>query len=183
MPRRAGGGVWGGSLSLIGQKFTMVDGKQSSDWTIIQDDNSVCDWTRIQDGEWKIQILFDVGQLLWCIVTINSNAIYYPFEVLIAFNKKAIKLQSVINYITFHCHNTSKGIRIKILVTSSGNIRNQLVYVANQNKTFERNVQVLSFIWETPMLFSIRLQLDPPNPIYVGLIIAKMAALYKKCEM
>ena len=29
----------------------------------------------------QIQILFDVGQLLWCIVTINSNAIYYHFEV------------------------------------------------------------------------------------------------------
>ena len=29
----------------------------------------------------KIQILFDVGQLLWCIVTINSDAIYYCFEV------------------------------------------------------------------------------------------------------
>ena len=87
----------------------------------------------------------------------NSDGIYYPFEVLIAFNKKGIKLQSVINYITIHCHNTSKRIRIKILVTSSGNIRNQFVYVANQNKTFERHVQVSSFIWETPMLFSIRL--------------------------
>ena len=65
----------------------------------------------------------------------NSDGIYYPFEVLIAFNRKAIKLQSVINYITIHCHNTSKGIRIKILVTSNGNIRNQLVYVANHNKT------------------------------------------------
>ena len=43
-----GGG--GGSSSLIGQKCKMVDGKQSSDWTIIQDDNSACDWTRIQDG-------------------------------------------------------------------------------------------------------------------------------------
>ena len=30
----------------------------------------------------------------------NSDGIYYPFEVLIAFNKKAIKLQSVMNYIT-----------------------------------------------------------------------------------
>ena len=83
----------------------------------------------------------------------NSDGIYYPFEVLIAFNKKAIKLQSVINYITIHCHNTSKGIRIKILVTSSGNIRNQLVCVANHNKTFERHVQVSSFIWETPNIF------------------------------
>ena len=37
------GGVWEGSSSLIGQKFKMVDGKQSSDWTIIQDGNSACD--------------------------------------------------------------------------------------------------------------------------------------------
>ena len=36
-------GVWGGSLSLIGQKCKMADGKQSSDWTIIQDGNSACD--------------------------------------------------------------------------------------------------------------------------------------------
>ena len=28
-----------------------------------------------------IQIFFDVGQFLWCIVTINSDVIYYPFEV------------------------------------------------------------------------------------------------------
>ena len=41
-------------------------------------------------------------------------------------------------------------------MTSSGNIMNQLVYVANHNKTFESHVQVSSFIWETPMLFSIR---------------------------
>ena len=87
----------------------------------------------------------------------NSDGIYHPFKVLIAFNKKAIKLQSVINSITIHCHDTLKGIRIKILVTSSGNIRNQLVYVANHNKTFERHVQMSSFIWETQMLFSIRL--------------------------
>ena len=46
-------GMGGGSASLIGQKFKMVDGKQSSDWTIIQDGNSTCDWTRIQDGRWK----------------------------------------------------------------------------------------------------------------------------------
>ena len=39
----------GGSSSLIGQKSKMADGKQSSDWTIIQDGNSACDWTRIQD--------------------------------------------------------------------------------------------------------------------------------------
>ena len=74
-----------------------------------------------------------------------DDGIYYPFKVQIACNKKAIKLQSVINYIIIHCYNTSKGIRIKILVTSSGNIRNQLVYVANHNKTFERHVQVSSF--------------------------------------
>ena len=44
------GGVqgWGGSLSLIGQKCKMVDGKQSSDWTIIQ------------DSEWKSSHL--IGQ-------------------------------------------------------------------------------------------------------------------------
>ena len=88
------------------------------------------------------------------ILPMNSDGIYYPFEVLIAFNKKAIKLQNVINSITIHCHNTSKGIRIKILVTSSGNIRKQLVYVANHNKTFERHVQVSSFIWETPNILS-----------------------------
>ena len=54
------GGVWGGSTSLIGQKFKMADGKQSSDWTIIQDGNSACDWTRIQDGRWKSSHL--IGQ-------------------------------------------------------------------------------------------------------------------------
>ena len=43
----------GGSSSLIGQKCKMADGKQSSDWTIIQDGNSACDWMRIQDGGWK----------------------------------------------------------------------------------------------------------------------------------
>ena len=36
-------GVLGGSSSLIGQKCKMADGKQSSDWTIIQDGNSACD--------------------------------------------------------------------------------------------------------------------------------------------
>ena len=41
----------GGKLSLIGQKCKMADGKQPSDWTIIQDGNLVCDWTRIQDGK------------------------------------------------------------------------------------------------------------------------------------
>ena len=55
-------GCGGGSLSLIGQKFKMADGKQSSDWTIIQDGNSTCDWTRIQDGDgrWKSSHL--IGQ-------------------------------------------------------------------------------------------------------------------------
>ena len=47
------GGVGGGKLSLIGQKCKMADGKQPSDWTIIQDGNLACGWTRIQDGEWK----------------------------------------------------------------------------------------------------------------------------------
>ena len=56
-----GGGVRGeGSLSLIGQKCKMADGKQSSDWTVIQDGNSACDWTRIQDGKWKSSHL--IGQ-------------------------------------------------------------------------------------------------------------------------
>ena len=45
-----GGGVRGGSSSLIGQKCKMADGKQSSDWTIIQDGNSACDWTRISNN-------------------------------------------------------------------------------------------------------------------------------------
>ena len=53
-------GRWGGSSSLIGQKFKMADGKQSSYWTKIQDGNSACDWTRIQDGEWKSSHL--IGQ-------------------------------------------------------------------------------------------------------------------------
>ena len=35
---------------LIGQKFKMANGKQSSDWTIIQDGRWACDWTKIQDG-------------------------------------------------------------------------------------------------------------------------------------
>ena len=57
------GGAWGlgGSLFLIGQKCKMADGKQSSYWTIIQDVNSACDWTRIQDGEWKSSHL--IGQV------------------------------------------------------------------------------------------------------------------------
>ena len=54
------GGCGGDSSSLIGQKFKMVDGKQSSDWTIIQDGNLACDWTRIQDGRWKSSHL--IGQ-------------------------------------------------------------------------------------------------------------------------
>ena len=49
-----------GSSSLIGQKSKMADGKQSSDWIIIQDGNSACDWTRIQDGRWKSSHL--IGQ-------------------------------------------------------------------------------------------------------------------------
>ena len=52
--------MWGGSLSLIGQKCKMAGGKQSSDWTIIQDGNLACDWTRIQDGRWKSSHL--IGQ-------------------------------------------------------------------------------------------------------------------------
>ena len=56
----SGGDSDGGSLSLIGQKCKMADGKQSSDWTIIQDGNSACDWTRIQDGKLKSSHL--IGQ-------------------------------------------------------------------------------------------------------------------------
>ena len=60
MPR--GGGYGGGrSSSLIGQKCKLADGKQSSDWTIIQDGNSACDLTRIQDSEWKSSHL--IGQI------------------------------------------------------------------------------------------------------------------------
>ena len=59
--QEGGAGVWGGgSSSLIGQKCKIADGKQSSDWTIIQDGNSTCDWTRIQDGRWKSSHL--IGQ-------------------------------------------------------------------------------------------------------------------------
>ena len=36
--------------SLIGQEFKMANGKQPSDWTIIQDGRWACDWTRSQDG-------------------------------------------------------------------------------------------------------------------------------------
>ena len=50
---------WGGSSPLIGQKCKMADGKQSSDWTIIQDGNSACDWTRIQGDEWKSSHLIE----------------------------------------------------------------------------------------------------------------------------
>ena len=38
---------------LIGQKFKMANGKQSSDWTIIQSSRWACDWTRSQDGRGK----------------------------------------------------------------------------------------------------------------------------------
>ena len=55
-----GEGVGGVKSSLIGQKCKMVDGKQPSDWTIIQDGNLACDWTRIQDGKWKSSHL--IGQ-------------------------------------------------------------------------------------------------------------------------
>ena len=41
-------------LSLqIRQKFKMANGKQSSDWTIIQNGGWACDWTRSQDGRGK----------------------------------------------------------------------------------------------------------------------------------
>ena len=55
--RQEGEGVWGGGkLSLIGQEFKRADGKQPSDWTIIQDGRWTCDWPRIQDGRWKAAI-------------------------------------------------------------------------------------------------------------------------------
>ena len=38
----------GGKSPLIGQEFKIVDGKQPSDWTIIQDGGLAYDWTRIQ---------------------------------------------------------------------------------------------------------------------------------------
>ena len=59
--RLGGGGLGEGvKSSLIGQKCKMADGKQPSDWTLIQDGNSACDWTRIQDGKWKSSHL--IGQ-------------------------------------------------------------------------------------------------------------------------
>ena len=60
MQREGGVGCGGDSSSLIGQKCKMADGKQTSDWTIIQDGKSACDCTRIQDGEWKSSHL--IGQ-------------------------------------------------------------------------------------------------------------------------
>ena len=55
------GGTEGGVKSpLIGREGKMMDGKQPSDWTIIQDGNSACDWTRIKDGKWKSSHL--IGQ-------------------------------------------------------------------------------------------------------------------------
>ena len=50
----------GGKLLLIGEECKIADGKQPSDWTIIQDGSSACDWTRIQDGRWKSSHL--IGQ-------------------------------------------------------------------------------------------------------------------------
>ena len=46
-----GDGLNGGKSPLIGQEFKMADGKQPSDWTIIQDGGWACNWTRIQDSE------------------------------------------------------------------------------------------------------------------------------------
>ena len=45
---------------LIGQKFKMANGKQPSDWTIIQNGGWACDWTRSQDGRRKSSHL--IGQ-------------------------------------------------------------------------------------------------------------------------
>ena len=70
---------------VIGQEFKMANGK-----AVIWLDNNSRWWMEQSQAEWneifwlakiQIQILFDVGQLLWCIVTINSDAIYYRFEV------------------------------------------------------------------------------------------------------
>ena len=47
-------------LPLIGQKFKMANGKQSSDWTIIQNGGWACDWTRSQDDGGKSNHL--IGQ-------------------------------------------------------------------------------------------------------------------------
>ena len=43
------GRVWGGKSPLIGQEFKMVDGKQPSDWTIIQDGR----WNRTRLNKMK----------------------------------------------------------------------------------------------------------------------------------
>ena len=51
---------WGDNSPLIGQEFMMVDLKQPSDWTIIQDGSLACDWTRIQDGGQKSSL--PIGQ-------------------------------------------------------------------------------------------------------------------------
>ena len=90
---------WGGGGKgelVLGQKFKMADEIQPSDWLIIK---PVCVWTIIQDGRWKItgqawiKWINLIGQysdlnffwcgakFLWSIVTINSDVIYYPYEV------------------------------------------------------------------------------------------------------
>ena len=58
--RHEGGYGGGGNPPLIGQEFKMVDRKQPSNWTIIQDGRLACDWTRIQDGGQKSNHL--IGQ-------------------------------------------------------------------------------------------------------------------------
>ena len=50
---------------LIGQEFKMTDGKQPSDWTIIQDGGWACDWTIIQDGRQKVAIWLDNNSRWW----------------------------------------------------------------------------------------------------------------------
>ena len=47
-------------LPLIGQKFKMANGKQQSDWTIIQNGGWAYDRTRSQDGGGKSSHL--IGQ-------------------------------------------------------------------------------------------------------------------------
>ena len=60
-----GGSGVGGSSSLIGQKSKMVDGKQSSDWTIIQDGNLACDWTEFKMADGKAVIWLDNNSRWW----------------------------------------------------------------------------------------------------------------------
>ena len=53
-----GGGGWGGNMCMRRYEVTSA-----------------------QSIHIGTQNFFDVGRFLWCIVTINSDVIYYPFEV------------------------------------------------------------------------------------------------------